>query len=553
MSVFSFLVAGDQQRYTRLTGGNPQSPQYWVDQLFGGGGSTATGIEVNEDSALSYSPVWAAVSIISGAVGMLPLPVYRRTTDAEGREGKEKASGLPVYTLLNTRPNPYMDALTFRETLQGHVLTWGNGYAEIEWGNAGAKNLWPLRPDRVEPSVEDGALVYKVSDAAGRVTRLPSESVVHVKGLGFDGLKGYSVIRYAAENLAVGMAAERFGAAFFGNSTRPSGFLSHPNELSDTAREHLKKDIESEHQGLDNAHRMMILEEGITWQQMGIPPEEAQFLETRKFGVTDVARWFSIPPHMLAELDRATFSNIEHQGMAFVTWTLGKWLRRWELELTYKVVPGSGPELFAEFLVDALMRGDTKTRFEAYAIAVAQGGWMNRNEVRAKENMNPEDGLDEFMQPLNMGTAGAAPEPEPEAEPEPAPDGAEPPEDDNRFRALWHETWDRLATKEVRALRKGLKHPDGFAGFLEDFYAKHVDHAESVLAPVMAAALGAADGARDAALDYVGERCEELRLALAGDYAGMADRVETLLATWQANTADQMTDRMLTGGKDGTP
>ena len=229
-----------EKRATWLTGGNPQSPQYWVKKLFGAL-ETSTGIEVDEDRALTYSAVWAAINIISGAVGFLPFLVYKRN-----KNNRERQPEHPVYKLLHDRPNPYMDALTFQETLQGHVLSWGNAYAEIErGGDTKPKYLWPLLPNRTKAEVVNNTLRFEVRDKDGKIRYLPYENVLQIKGFGFDGITGYSVINYAAESLAFGLAAEKYGAKFFGNNASPGGVLEHPETLSDKALDHLKEQWEN--------------------------------------------------------------------------------------------------------------------------------------------------------------------------------------------------------------------------------------------------------------------------------------------------------------------
>ncbi len=415
MSLRSWWIS----RSRKIGSSNPANPSYWVAKMFGGGALTTSGILVDEDTALKYSAVWAAVNIISGAIGFLPLPVYRRVDD-----GKEKVPNHPVYRLLHDRPNSLMTAQVFRETLQAHILTWGNAYAEIERNGAGRPiALWPITPNRVKPDQDilrqSGILAWKVSNPQGRgldrnidpqksIVRILDEDMLHIPGLGFNGIVGYSVIEYARESLGLGMAAEQFGSAFFGNGASIGAILETPNTLSVEAQERLKKAIREKYTGTGNAHRTMILEEGLVLKHGGMELKKAQFLETRKFQITDVARWFQIAPHMLGDLERATFSNIEHQGIDFVTWTLGRWLKRWEQEVNFKLFSEAEQRThFAEFLTAALLRGDTKSRFAAYAIAVTNG-WMNRNEIRRLENLNTEEGLDEFLTPMNM--AGAEPD-----------------------------------------------------------------------------------------------------------------------------------------------
>jgi len=388
---------------------NPANPSYWVAKMFGGGRVTAAGVVVDENTALNYSAVWSAVNIIAGAIGFLPLPVYRRVED-----GKEKAAEHPVHRLLHDRPNQLMTAQVFREALQAHVLTWGNGYAEIERSGAGKPiALWPITPDRVmidQDLIKKGVLVWNITNPDGPDTKILDENMLRIPGLGFDGVLGYSVIEKARESLGLGMGAEQFGASFFGNGATIGTVLETDGVLSKEAQDRLKQAIKDKYTGTGNAHKTMILEQGLKLKNGGIPPKDAQYLETRKFQITDVARWFQIAPHMLGDLERATFSNIEHQGIDFVTWTLGKWLKRWEHECNYKLFSEAEQRTyFAEFLTAALLRGDTKSRYEAYALAITNG-WMNRNEIRRIENMNTVEGLDDFLTPMNM--AGGEDEPE---------------------------------------------------------------------------------------------------------------------------------------------
>jgi len=443
-----------ERRATKVTGGNPQTLQYWVKKLFGARESTS-GIAIDEDTALRYSAVWDAVNIIAGAIGMLPMMVYRRDKNA-----KTKTAEHPVYKLVHDRPNPYMDALTFMETLQGHVLTWGNGYAEIERVGSGRPiALWPVTPNRTAPTLsQDGKdFYYRITKVDGSQTTVAYRNMLHIKGLGFNGLQGYPVIEYAADSLGLGMAAEKYAAKFYANDASPGGVLRHPENLSPDAKTRLADAWNAEHKGLDNVSRVAILEEGMEWQAIGIPPESARLVETLKFTIADVARWYHIPLHMLSELERATFSNIEHQGIDFVVWTLTRWLRRWEMECNYKLFSDREyGTYFTEFLVDALLRGDTKSRYEAYRVAIL-GGWFGRHEAREKENLNPVDGLDTFLEPINYKPVGT-PWPEKIV-----------PRNLLRLNELLQTSWQRILTKEINTLRTALKKPAQFLSRADTF------------------------------------------------------------------------------------
>jgi len=523
-----------EQRAVKKTGAHPSSPAYWIQKLLtgaGGGTSTAAGINIDHDNVLTFSAVWNAVNIISGAVGFLPMIVYRRREDG----GRERAPQHRVYQLMHDRPNPYMDALVFRETLTAHALTWGNGYAEIEWdGGMRPVALWPLLPDRMKVKVDGNEVIYQYTTKDGKQYRLLPEDVLHIKGLGFDGLKGYSVIQYAAEGIAAGMAAERFGAAFFGNGAIPGGVLEHPKVLSNTARRNLRDSWEERHKGLDQAHRVAILEEGMTYKQIGIPARDAQLLETRRFSISDVARWFDIPPHMLKDLTRSTYSNIEQQGIEFVTWTLAKWLRRWELETNWKLFSNQQyGYYYAEFVVDALLRGDTNSRYEAYAKAI-NSGWMKPNEVRLRENLNPDPAIEGFRQPVNIITIGTGAQ-------APAAGGDESEDERQRaFARLLRETWRRIITKEVKALRKALKRDSDFLTYVRNFYAKQAEYATQVLEPVLSACYGRQIDPAVEVVAYITDGLRAMEKCFAEGNGNAVQAAENLLDEWENERVEKL-------------
>lgn len=410
MRLFSWLQRGEK----RASPENPATPlsnaaEWLYDTL--GATASASGISVNSQNALENGAVYACVRVIADTIGTLPLLLYQRL-----ERGKERAVEHPLFKVLHSEPNSEMSSVVFRETLQAHLLLWGNAYAEIVRNGAGqVVELWPLLPDRTEVYRTSGRRFYTTRVGEGATVELRDEQVFHIPGLGYDGVKGYNPIRLLREGIAAGKAAEMYGAKLFANDARPGGVLQHPGRLSDEAYERLKKTWAQAHQGLSNAHRMAILEEGLAWQQTGLPPEDSQFLETRKFSVTEAARVFRVPPHMIGDLDKATFSNIEHQSLDFVVHTIRPWLVRWEQEINRKLLSDAGKvRYFAEHLVDGLLRGDIKSRYEAYSIA-RQNGWLSANDVRELENMNPIEGGDVYLSPLNMTPAD---DPEPEEEPE---------------------------------------------------------------------------------------------------------------------------------------
>lgn len=383
---------------------------------------TQAGVNVNHDNALMFAPVWGCVRIISETLAMLPCHLYeRQRSDGDGPEKNVMRWDHPTDWLISTQPNPEMDAGVFWETLLAHCLTWGNGYAEIERDNAGRIIwLWPITPDRVKPDRVNrtGRIIYDIHNSGGANTVLEQREMFHLHGLGYDGLQGYSVIAMAAQSIGLGMAAETFGASFFGNGTEPAGVLKHPGALSDTAYNRVKDSWNERHQGPFNARKPAILEEGMSWERISVPPEDAQFLESRKFQVAEICRWYRVPPHMLADLERATFSNIEQQSIEFVQHTLQPWATRIERAINTQIL-GSQQRgrMYAKISLQALMRGDTAAR-AAFYNTLFQMGAISPNEVRALEEMNPVPGGDKRFVQLNLTTLDKAGEqPEPAAQP----------------------------------------------------------------------------------------------------------------------------------------
>ncbi len=440
-----------------------------------GGSETATGLSVTEDTALAYSAVFCAISLLSETIASLPLLTYRRLSP----RGKERAREHPVYPLLHHKANPDMPAFFFREAMQGHALGRGNGYAEIERdGGERPIGLWGIHPARVKAKRgPTGAVVYEVRQNSGGSTTIAAHNMLHVRGLGGDGLVGYSVLRLAREAVGLGLATERFGSSFFGNGIRPSGVLQHPGQLTEEAQARLVKQIESQARGQGNWLKLMVLEEDMKFEQVGIAPDDAQFLETRRFQIAEIARWFRLPPHMLGDLERATFSNIEQQSLNFVIYSLRSWLVRWEQEIKVKLFDASD-EYFAEHLVDGLLRGDLQSRYTAYATA-RQWGWLSADDVREIENQNPlPDGQGEvYLIPLNMVPANQTGK-APEARAETIADRLAKP----HMRTL-ADAAGRIIRMESAAARRAARTPDTFRATVDRFYAGHEATLVRILTP----------------------------------------------------------------------
>lgn len=381
--------------------------------LFIGGGSftfglTSSGNRVNSHTAMQMSAVYACVRILSEAIAEIPLNFYQYTAD----DGKEKCPSHPLYYLLHDEPNPEMTSFVFRETLMGHLLLWGNAYAQIVRNGRGeVLALCPLLPDRMQVDRDSaGRLVYtytRYRDEAGsrcefETIKLYKEDVLHIPGLGFDGLVGYSPIAMARNAIGMSMAAEDYGASFFANGATPGGVLEHPGIVKDPER--LRESWRSQFSG-KNSHSIAVLEEGMTFKPMSIPPDEAQFLETRKFQIDEIARIFRVPPHMVGDLEKSSFSNIEQQSLEFVKYTLNPWVARWEQSLAHALLlPREKQQYVVKFNVDGLLRGDYQSRMNGYAIG-RQNGWLSSNDIRELENMNripAEEGGDEYLINGNM-------------------------------------------------------------------------------------------------------------------------------------------------------
>ena len=356
-------------------------------------GRTTSGKPVNERTAMQTTAVYACVRILAEAVASLPLHVYEYQDDG----GKKLVYDHPLYYLLHDEPNPEMTSFVFRETLMSHLLIWGNAYAQIIRDGAGrVLGLYPLLPDKMEVQRDDNGNIYYVysrnSDENpmfkdyGNI-KLKAEDVLHIPGLGFDGLIGYSPIAMAKNAVGMTLACEEYGASFFANGANPGGVLEHPGVLKDPSK--VRESWNSVYRGVNNAHKIAVLEEGMKYQQIGIPPEEAQFLETRKFQINEIARLYRIPPHMVGDLDKSSFSNIEQQSLEFVKYTLDPWVIRWEQSLQRSLLlPGEKGKYFIKLNVDGLLRGDYQSRMNGYAVG-RQNGWFSANDIREMENMNP--------------------------------------------------------------------------------------------------------------------------------------------------------------------
>jgi HK97 family phage portal protein len=356
-----------------------------------GGSVTDAGVTVNGNNITTLSAVWRAVNIISGTLAALPLKLYKATGDNRESLHDNKLQ------LLIKNPNRLMTDFIFRETTQAQLMLWGNAYAVIQRNEKGEPiELLPIHPDDVMVEKFEGQLRYNVT-IDNRTIRILQPDMIHVPGLGFDGLKGKSVIHTARESMGLTLAAQNFGAKFFSNGANMDGVLEVPGTLTDDVYDRLRSSWNEKYKGVKNAHETAILEGGMKYNRISIPPEDAQFLQTRQFQVAEIARWFGVQPHLLMDLDRATNNNIEHQGMEFVTFTLQPWVKRWEAELNRKLLnKEKRSDHYFEYNLNGLLRGDSKARAEYYRGLYSIGA-MTPNEIRKLENQPAYPGGDTYF------------------------------------------------------------------------------------------------------------------------------------------------------------
>ncbi len=461
---------------------------------------TDSGVNVSADSAMRVTAVYACVRILSWTLASLPLPIYRRLQP----RGKERVPEHQLYTILHDEPNPEQTSFQFRSLIMAHALLWGNGYAEIETDTQGnIIALWPIPPWLTEPmKTKEKALYYEVTLADGTKVNIPGYRMFHIMCIGTDGKSGLSSISVARQAIGLTLAAEEYGTRFFGQGANVGGVAMHPGKLSEEVYQRLKSDLEEKYKGLGKTHRVLLLEEGMKYERTGIPPDDAQFLETRRFQIADIARLYGVPSYLINDTERTTSwgTGIEQMGIGLVVYTLRPWLVNWEQEIRRKLLLRS-PDYFAEFLIDGLLRGDIAARYAAYAIG-RNGGWLSADDIREMENMNPlPDGQGKvYLSPLNMAPAGKNP---------PAPtnplklpsleaqdDEGEPmsPADDRMrivggFRLVIADAVKRILKREEADVMRQVRKLDAqaFDGWLRHFYSEHVDYFQRQLTAVVQA------------------------------------------------------------------
>lgn len=401
MGIWDRLFGGQKRSYENPNT-NLGNPAAWLVDLFGG--DTASGEKVNQDTALTFSAVYACIRVLSETIASLPIHVCYK--DGDGSKFIDYEHG--VHHLISNEPNSIMTSYSFRETLQTHLCLYGNAYAEIKRNGRGEPlSIKLLMPSDVDVYIKDEKLFYEVTEqnyntgVENKKRIVQSKNMIHLTGLSTDGIMGKSPITIARENIGLGLAAQKFGGSFFGNGANVNGILTHPGTLNDVAQKRLKKSWNNSYTGASNGLKTAVLEEGMKYERIGIPPNDAQFIETRKFQVTEIARIFRVPPHMIADLERATFTNIEHQAIEFATHTVRPWLVKWEQELNRKLFGKDESNYYIRFNIAGLLRGDNKSRSDYYKSLFYIGAY-SINDIRSFEDMNKVEDGDTHFVPTNM-------------------------------------------------------------------------------------------------------------------------------------------------------
>jgi HK97 family phage portal protein len=538
--------------------------------MYFGGGPTTSGANVTEWTALNYSAWWAATQIVANAIATFPLSLYRRLPDG----GREDFITHPLRRILHKEFNPNQTSFTARKQMMEHVLCWGNAYAEIERTVAGQPlYIWPITPDRVTPDFRnDGSIFYRVQQPRGREVQIDAADMLHIKGLSFDGIVGYSVIRKARETIGLGMATENFGAQFFGNGAISGLVAMHPGTLTENAKNNITKSIQDKIGG-QKKHSVLVLEEGMKVEKTSIPPDDAQFLETRVFGIREVARWFGIPPHKIGDLERATFSNIEEQNRDYYNDCINPHLTNWEQEYDRKLIrPLEQTIQYTKHNVDALLRPRALERAQVLEIKMRNSA-INADDWRALDDENPlPDGLGKkYYMPLNMAPVDRIDEvidkqvsTAPSASPAPAA-AASPNGNENRprsdpeaaakviaaHRAMIIEAVGRMTRREAQAARRAAKKGAvGLRKWSEEFYPKQATIMRDHLMPsvsahltYVAATTGAQGFTAQLVDEYVARSVAEIE-ALPSEE--MENAVDRLVSRWEIQRPPEVADALMT-------
>lgn len=500
---------------------------FWFSPVpFKGAGHQMTG-----DAAMRLTAVYACVRVLAESVSMLPFVLY-----TEGADGSKKPNKKHwLYRLLAVRPNDFQNPMEFREMMQMHAALRGNAFAEIVSNGGGVvTDLIPIHPDRITVEMlGETNWRYVVANADGSTRIITRGRMFHLRALSCDGVVGINPIAAARESIATGLSAQQYGYRYFDNDATPGGWIEFPGQFKDDEQRRIFREQWQRQQAGRNRHKTAVLEMGMKYNPIQITNQDAQYLETRKFSVSEIARLFRIPPHMIGDLEKATFSNIEQQSLEFVVHTLTPWLVRWEEAIRYAFLEADDG-LNVEFPTRSLLRGDAAARSAYYHNGILDG-WMVRNEARKFEGLDPIDGLDEPLRPLNMveeneaetvnGSPAATPDdPQDDPDPDNAGDPTQPDNANARMYALAFAAADRVARKETAMVQAALRASDPNAA-MREAYVKHADFIAAALSVPREAAnaycaeqFGFAMANKDCEVETFAEtsRLKLTRLALRG-------------------------------------
>jgi len=491
---------------------------------------------ITPEVAFTSSAVISIITLLAQDLASIPLILYQR----RGR-AKVRAYESPYYRLFHNQPNPEMSSVTMRELITAHQIGWGNFYGQKIWNERGEiTEVWPLRPDRMRVERLDGQKIYIYTAASGgQPIIFSSEEILHIPGFGFDGLVGHSRIALARNAIGAAISMEKYGSRFFSNGANIGIVYKHPGELGDDAYDRLKTSLTEEHAGVDNAHKPVILEEGMSIEKIGIPPDDAQFLESRNFQLAEINRIIGpVPPHLIGDMDKSTSwgTGIDSQEQGYINHSLLPYARRIEQGLDIQLLMNAEREegYFFEHLFDGLLRGDIQTRYEAYTKAITNG-FMSRNEARERENLNPRSGLDEMLQPLNMTQTGT-------------PSGGDVSQK-NALAPLFREAVQRVIKREVQDVRGALRRylakgqPAEWRTWLDHFY--NDDHPafiqrqfEALCQAQSALFNSETTQINDYFLNYVAERREAL-------HGGSVEDIDSQLDVQMAQAPEDVFDAVI--------
>ena len=507
---------------------------------------SSSGVAITEATALSASAVYAAVRVIAETVAQLEWEVYERQDEANIERYDH-----PLRLLLDQEPNSEMTAFSWRIAMMTSFYLHGNMVAEIERNRGGRPvSLWWLHPSRVSVHRDGmGKIYYSVSDEHGlNAVRLEAQNVYHVPLLASDGIVGKGLVQRARDSFGLTIGMEQYSGSSFANGARPGGILKHPGKLTPAARSNIRDEWDAMHRGADKAGRIAVLQEGMEFQAMQMSAVDAQLLEQRQFQIAEVARWFNIPPHLLRDLSRATFGNIEHQSIEYKTYTIRPLAIAMQQEAHRKLFSAEEkPTYFTELDLDDLSLADLKSRYDAYAVA-RQNGWMSANEIRDREGMNPipSDDGDAYLVNGNMvpittamtasqtpavGATSVA-----QAEVQDSPDM------EDALRGILENDLTRLLSKERNAATRAANKPGEFLGWLDTFYHEHAATLEQAIGPTVRALGLHLRQSLDAA-EIVRRHVEQSRQALLTacevSAGKLPESVESVVSRWDARRATE--------------